>query len=80
MQILIVSATLMEIAPFQQQRPALQYLVTGVGAPACMYALQEKLHQNSYLELKRTPLIELSGREFLGSLPKESATFGGMMN
>ena len=48
MQILIVSATLMEIAPFQQQRPALQYLITGVGAPACMYALQEKLHQNSY--------------------------------
>ena len=48
MQILIVSATLMEIAPLQQQKPALQYLVTGVGAPACMYTLQEKLHQNSY--------------------------------
>lgn len=48
MQILIVSATAMEVAIIQQQKPHLHYLVTGVGVPACMYTLQEKLQQNSY--------------------------------
>ena len=33
---------------------------------------QFKLHQNSYLDLKLTPLIELSNRDFLGSLPKDA--------
>ena len=33
---------------------------------------QFKLHQNSYLDLKWTPLIELSKRKFLGSVPKEA--------
>lgn len=33
---------------------------------------QFKLHENSYPHLHFTPLIELSNREFLGSVPKEA--------
>ena len=48
MQILVVAATEMEIAPFLARQTAVDHLVTGVGAPACMYRLQKKIHQNKY--------------------------------
>lgn len=48
MQILIISATEMEIAATRTERDGLQYLITGVGSPACSYHLQEALKNNSY--------------------------------
>ena len=48
MQILLVAATAMEIAPFLQQRPAADFLITGVGCPAAIYHLTKRLHQIDY--------------------------------
>ena len=48
MQILVLAATEMEIAPFIAQNSFTDHLITGVGAPACMYALQKKLQGQSY--------------------------------
>lgn len=38
----------MEIAPFLGHSPDTDYLVTGVGTPACIYQLQKKLFSNKY--------------------------------
>lgn len=48
MQILLVAATMMEIAPFLDQRPAADHLITGVGSPFAIYHLTERLHQIDY--------------------------------
>jgi futalosine hydrolase len=48
MKILVVAATEMEIAPFMAQNTMTDTLITGVGAPACMYALTKSLLQNKY--------------------------------
>jgi futalosine hydrolase len=48
MKILIVSATTLEIAPFAALNYAVEILITGVGAPACMYTLTKKLQNNHY--------------------------------
>jgi futalosine hydrolase len=48
MKILVVAATEMEIAPFLAQNTEAEVLITGVGAPACMYALTKSLLQNKY--------------------------------
>jgi futalosine hydrolase len=48
MQILLVAATSMEIAPFLQARPAADFLITGVGSPSAIYHLTKRLHQIDY--------------------------------
>ena len=48
MEILVVAATEMEIAPFILQNKTTDVLITGVGAPACMYALTKRLQQKKY--------------------------------
>jgi futalosine hydrolase len=48
MKILVVAATEMEIAPFLAQNIVANTLITGVGAPACMYLLTKCLLQNKY--------------------------------
>ena len=48
MKILVVAATEMEIAPFISENNVAEVLITGVGAPACMYALTKRLQQNHY--------------------------------
>ncbi len=48
MKILVIAATEMEIAPFLAQNNLAEILITGVGAPACMYALTKKLAQQKY--------------------------------
>jgi futalosine hydrolase len=48
MNILVVAATEMEIAPFIAENNEIEILITGVGAPACMYALTKKLLQHKY--------------------------------
>lgn len=48
MQILVVAATEMEIAPFLAQHISVDHLITGVGVPACMYRLQKKVQQKKY--------------------------------
>jgi futalosine hydrolase len=48
MKILVVAATEMEIAPFMAQNTMADVLITGVGVPACMYALTKRLLQNKY--------------------------------
>ncbi len=48
MEILVVSATAMEIAPFSAQNKTADVLVTGVGAPACTYALTKQLQRRKY--------------------------------
>jgi futalosine hydrolase len=48
MKILVVTATEMEIAPFMAQNTMANVLITGVGAPACMYSLTKGLLQNKY--------------------------------
>jgi futalosine hydrolase len=48
MKILVVAATEMEIAPFIAQNNQAEILITGVGAPACLYALTKKLLQQQY--------------------------------
>ncbi|MCY7291039.1 MAG: futalosine hydrolase [Ferruginibacter sp.] len=48
MEILVVAATEMEIAPFLGENKTTDILITGVGAPACMYALTKRLQQKKY--------------------------------
>jgi futalosine hydrolase len=48
MNILVVAATEMEIAAFIDQNNKAEILITGVGSPACMYALTKKLLQHKY--------------------------------
>lgn len=48
MKILIVSATALEIAPFVAENLEVEILITGVGAPACMYELTKKLQNEQY--------------------------------
>jgi futalosine hydrolase len=48
MQILVVSATVMEIAPFIAQNLPVDYIITGVGSPACMYHLVKKMDTSVY--------------------------------
>ncbi len=48
MKILVVAATEMEIAPFVAQNSFVEVLITGVGAPACLYALTKQLQNNQY--------------------------------
>ena len=48
MKILIVSATTLEIAPFAALNIDVEILITGVGAPACMYMLTKQLQNNTY--------------------------------
>lgn len=48
MKILVVAATKMEIAPFIEQNVSADLLITGVGAPACMYTLTKQLHAHEY--------------------------------
>ncbi len=48
MKILVVAATEMEIAPFMARNAIADVLITGVGVPACMYALTKRLFQNKY--------------------------------
>ncbi len=48
MRILVVSATEMEIAAFRARGAQVDILITGVGCPACMYAVTKALHQNRY--------------------------------
>lgn len=48
MQILVAAATEMEIAPFIAENSFTDHLITGVGAPACIYQLQKKLSAGKY--------------------------------
>ena len=48
MEILVVSATEMEILPYLKSSAGTDILITGVGAPACMYSLTKKLQQKKY--------------------------------
>lgn len=48
MQILVVSATSLEIAPFLSGDIYCDYLITGVGSPACLYHLGKKLQTKKY--------------------------------
>jgi futalosine hydrolase len=48
MNILVVAATEMEISPFMAQNTKADVLITGVGAPACMYALTKQLQNGHY--------------------------------
>ena len=48
MEILVVAATEMEIAPFLSQNIAVDHLITGVGAPAAIYHIQKKIKQKKY--------------------------------
>ncbi|MFC4262274.1 futalosine hydrolase [Ferruginibacter yonginensis] len=48
MKILVVAATAMEIAPFIAQQNNVEVLITGVGAPACMYKLTQHLLTQQY--------------------------------
>ncbi len=48
MKILVTAATELEIAPFIAQNANVDVLITGVGAPACMYALTKQLQKNKY--------------------------------
>ena len=45
MQILLVAATEMEIAPFIKNNPSVDILITGVGIPATTYQLTKRIHQ-----------------------------------
>ena len=48
MKLLVVAATEFEIAPFIAQNKSADVLITGVGSPACTYALTKRLQQNKY--------------------------------
>lgn len=48
MEILIVAATDGEVAPFISTNVGTDILITGVGAPACIYALTRRLHEKKY--------------------------------
>lgn len=48
MQILVVSATELEIAPFLAGQTGTDHLITGVGGHACLYHLQTHLQNEKY--------------------------------
>lgn len=48
MQILLVAATELEIAPFVKDNPFVDILITGVGIHATTYHLTKKIHQLNY--------------------------------
>lgn len=48
MQILVISATREEIAPFLEKNILADHLITGVGAPSCCYYLLKRLQQKKY--------------------------------
>ena len=48
MSVLVVAATKYEIAPFLDEYPTADYLITGVGAPITMYHLSEKISEKKY--------------------------------
>ena len=48
MKLLVVAATEYEILPFISQNTAADILITGVGSPACTYALTKLLQQTKY--------------------------------
>ena len=48
MKLLVVAATEFEIAPFISQNTVADILITGVGSPACTYALTKRLQQTKY--------------------------------
>lgn len=48
MQILVMAATEMEIAPYIQANPSTDILITGVGVPSCIYHLMKRLFQIDY--------------------------------
>ncbi|MBS1927352.1 MAG: futalosine hydrolase [Chitinophagaceae bacterium] len=48
MQILVVSATEMEIAPFMKAFPEQEVLITGVGAPSALFQLCRRFSQADY--------------------------------
>lgn len=48
MQILLVAATSMEIAPFMAKKPSADHLITGVGCPFALYHMMQRLHQIDY--------------------------------
>ena len=53
MQILVIAATNLEIAPFIAANKGVDILVTGVGVPATIYQLQKKMfHQNYQLVIQ----------------------------
>ena len=48
MKLLVVAATEFEIAPYILNNTAADILITGVGSPACIYALTKRLQQFKY--------------------------------
>lgn len=48
MQILVLAATAMEIAPFLKSGETADHLITGVGVPASIYKLSKALHNKEY--------------------------------
>ncbi len=48
MQILLVAASELEIAPFLAQNPVIDHLITGVGSPSTIYHLTKRLQQIDY--------------------------------
>lgn len=48
MKILVVAATSSEINSFNARYADAEVLITGVGAPACMYSLTKKIQQTEY--------------------------------
>lgn len=48
MNILCVAATEFEIAPFLKERPAADFLITGVGTPMAIYHIGKRLQQIDY--------------------------------
>ena len=48
MQILVIAATEMEIAPFLESYPAAHYLITGVGAATSVYKLTKHIQHFDY--------------------------------
>lgn len=47
MQILVIAATKLEIAPFITDNKQAEILITGLGVPATLYQLQKKLQQHT---------------------------------
>ena len=48
MQILVVSATVVEIAPFVAHNKPVDTIITGVGSPSCIYHLIKKIANSKY--------------------------------
>lgn len=48
MSVLVIAATEMEIAPFIENYPHADFLITGVGVPSVMYKLVKKIQQGKH--------------------------------